>query len=157
MTDREYNECVRVNADRLYRFILKNTRSVEDSEDVVQSAFEKMWANRASVDALRSKAFLFRVAYNEMIDQIRKKRKPADMVERHCSPHSNDNKRHLETALSRLTPLQRSLILLKDWEGYSYEEIGPITGLNTLQVKVYLHRARLQVRNFLGADILLAY
>jgi RNA polymerase sigma-70 factor (ECF subfamily) len=55
----------------------------------------------------------------------------------------------LEDALSRLNETQRSLVLLKDYEGYSYEEIGQITGLNESQVKVYLHRARIQLKNYL--------
>ncbi|MEY3350790.1 MAG: hypothetical protein RIQ50_901, partial [Bacteroidota bacterium] len=59
-------------------------------------------------------------------------------------------KRDLEKALAQLTSLQRSLILLKDLEGYTYEEIGKITGLNPSQVKVYLHRARLQLKQIVG-------
>jgi RNA polymerase sigma-70 factor (ECF subfamily) len=59
-------------------------------------------------------------------------------------------KRELELALDRLTTLQKSLILLKDYEGYSYDEIGKITGLNGSQVKVYLHRARLQLKTYIG-------
>jgi DNA-directed RNA polymerase specialized sigma24 family protein len=39
--------------------------------------------------------------------------------------------------------------MLKDYEGYSYTEIGKITNLSESQVKVYLHRARLQLRNYL--------
>jgi RNA polymerase sigma-70 factor (ECF subfamily) len=39
--------------------------------------------------------------------------------------------------------------MLKDYEGYSYEEIGRITGLSESQVKVYLHRARIQLKQFL--------
>jgi RNA polymerase sigma-70 factor (ECF subfamily) len=39
--------------------------------------------------------------------------------------------------------------MLKDYEGYSYEEIGKITGLQESQVKVYLHRARQKLRNIL--------
>jgi RNA polymerase sigma factor (sigma-70 family) len=61
----------------------------------------------------------------------------------------NNIKKILENALSRLSDMQRSLVLLKDYEGYSYEEIGQITGLNESQVKVYLHRARLQLKNYL--------
>jgi DNA-directed RNA polymerase specialized sigma24 family protein len=41
------------------------------------------------------------------------------------------------------------LVMLKDYEGYSYQEIGEITGLNESQVKVYLHRARLQLREYI--------
>jgi RNA polymerase sigma-70 factor (ECF subfamily) len=55
----------------------------------------------------------------------------------------------LQDALSRLSETQRSLVMLKDYEGYSYEEIGQITGLNSSQVKVYLHRARLQLKEYL--------
>ena len=55
----------------------------------------------------------------------------------------------LESALARLNEIQRSLVLLKDYEGYSYEEIGEITGLSPSQVKVYLHRARIQLKNYL--------
>jgi len=55
----------------------------------------------------------------------------------------------LEEALGRLSETQRSLVMLKDYEGYSYEEIGRITGLNESQVKVYLHRARVQLKEYL--------
>ena len=58
-------------------------------------------------------------------------------------------KKVLEQALDRLSETQKSLVLLKDYEGYSYEEIGRITGLNESQVKVYLHRARIQLKNYL--------
>jgi RNA polymerase sigma-70 factor (ECF subfamily) len=52
-------------------------------------------------------------------------------------------------AVNKLNHTQKSLVMLKDYEGYSYEEIGKITGLNESQVKVYLHRARLTLRNYL--------
>jgi RNA polymerase sigma-70 factor (ECF subfamily) len=58
-------------------------------------------------------------------------------------------KRILEEALSKLNETQRSLVMLKDYEGYNYAEIGEITGLNESQVKVYLHRARLQLKAYL--------
>jgi RNA polymerase sigma-70 factor (ECF subfamily) len=55
----------------------------------------------------------------------------------------------LNEALYRLSETQRSLVLLKDYEGYSYEEIAVITSLSISQVKVYLHRARIQLKNYL--------
>jgi RNA polymerase sigma-70 factor (ECF subfamily) len=62
---------------------------------------------------------------------------------------ANNLKKILEEALSRLSETQRSLVLLKDYEGYSYDEIGKITGLSESQVKVYLHRARVQLKDYL--------
>ncbi len=154
MTDREYNDCVTLYADNVYRFILKNLRREEDAKDVVQSAFEKLWKNRGSVDAAKSKSYLFTIAYHQMIDQLRKeKRVELKSVFREetivSERPSSQLRKTLETALARLNETQRSLVLLKDYEGYSYLEIGQITGLTESQVKVYLHRARIQLKNYL--------
>lgn len=154
MTEREYNECVNTYADNVYRFILKNLRHEEDARDVVQTAFEKMWRNRAEVDPTKSKSYLFTVAYHQMIDHIRKVKRIQLREEfgeetRVQSRPVNNLKKVLEEALARLSETQRSLVLLKDYEGYSYDEIGQITGLSESQVKVYLHRARVQLKEYL--------
>ena len=154
MTEREYNECVNTYADNVYRFIVKNLRHEEDARDVVQTAFEKMWRNREEVDAQRAKSYLFTVAYHQMIDHIRKVKRIALKEEfseglKIQDRPVNNIKKVLEEALSRLSETQRSLVLLKDYEGYSYEEIGQITALSESQVKVYLHRARLQLKEWL--------
>ncbi len=154
MTEREYNDCVDAHADTVYRFILKNLRHEEDARDVVQSAFEKMWRNRDTVVSATAKSYLFTVAYHQMIDHIRKNKRyqlqeTFDEDARIAGGTQPGFKKELETALERLTPLQKSLVLLKDYEGYSYEEIAGITALNANQVKVYLHRARIQIREFL--------
>ena len=154
MTEKEYNQCVNEYADNVFRFILKNLRHEEDSRDVVQSAFEKMWINREHVDNAKCKSYLFTVAYNQMIDHIRKSKRITlkeefkEEAKIYDRPVQN-TKKILEQALGRLPETQRSLVLLKDYEGYSYEEIGKITGLNESQVKVYLHRARIQLKNYL--------
>ena len=154
MTEKEYNECVRNYADNVYRFILKNLRHEEDARDVVQTAFEKLWRNRHEVDNEKSKSYLFTVAYHQMIDHIRKVKRIYLKEEfneetRIINKPANNLKKVLEQALNTLSETQRSLVLLKDYEGYSYEEIGVITGLNESQVKVYLHRARIQLKNYL--------
>ena len=154
MTKKEYNQCVDLYADNVYRFILKNLRHEADAKDIVQGAFEKMWMNREQVDNLRSKSYLFTVAYNQMIDHIRKnKRITLKEFFREDSKITHqsipDIKSILNEALSQLDEIQRSLVLLKDYEGYNYEEIGEITGLNASQVKVYLHRARFKLKSFI--------
>jgi RNA polymerase sigma-70 factor (ECF subfamily) len=154
MTEREYNECVKLYADNVYRFILKNLRNEEDSKDVVQGAFEKMWVNRAQVENEKCRSFLFTVAYNTMIDHIRKNKRVVLKDEFNESALGSNNqqqntKRVLNEALSKLSETARSLVMLKDYEGYNYAEIGEITGLNESQVKVYLHRARLQLREYI--------
>lgn len=154
MTDKEYNECVTLYADNVYRFIVKNLRHEEDARDVVQTAFEKLWRNRADVDGSKSKSYLFTVAYNSMIDHLRKIKRiqlKEDFNEASRVTHKeiNNTRAILEAAINKLSETQRSLVMLKDYEGYSYEEIGKIMNLSESQVKVYLHRARLQLKEFI--------
>ncbi|HEX8333690.1 MAG TPA: RNA polymerase sigma factor [Segetibacter sp.] len=154
MTEKQYNECVNLYADNAFRFIVKNLRHEEDARDIVQSAFEKLWRNRETVEYEKCKSYLFTVAYNQMIDHIRKAKRITlrdefdedGRVEYQPVPNARKN---LNEALNRLNETQRSLVMLKDYEGYNYEEIGRITGLNESQVKVYLHRARIILRNYL--------
>ncbi len=143
-----------MHADHVYRFIVKNLRHEEDARDIVQTAFEKLWRNREEVEAEKSKSYLFTIAYNSMIDHLRKVKRIYLKEEftdeaRIVNKPMHNAKAVLQEALSRLSETQRSLVMLKDYEGYSYEEIGQITGLNSSQVKVYLHRARLQLKDYL--------
>ncbi len=154
MTEREYNECVNNYADNVYRFILKNLRHEEDSRDVLQGTFEKMWINRLQIDNEKCKSYLFTVAYHQMIDLIRKNKRTIlkdNFAENELGKDKQQfqAKRILDEALGKLSETQRSLVMLKDYEGYNYAEIGEITGLNESQVKVYLHRARLQLRAYI--------
>lgn len=154
MTEKEYNNCVTQYADNVYRFIVKNLRHEEDARDIVQTAFEKLWRNREAVENDKSRAYLFTVAYNQMIDHIRKVKriqlKDAFKEDSRTVHQANSTiKKVLMEALNRLSETQKSLVMLKDYEGYSYEEIGQIMDLNASQVKVYLHRARLTLRNYL--------
>jgi RNA polymerase sigma factor (sigma-70 family) len=154
MTIKEYNDCVKLYADNVYRFILKNLKQEEDAKDIVQTAFEKVWMNREQVENEKCKSFLFTVAYNSMIDHIRKNKRVVlkdDFGETALGSNNqqHNTKRILQEALGRLNERDRSLVMLKDYEGYNYAEIGEITNLNESQVKVYLHRARLQLREYL--------
>jgi RNA polymerase sigma-70 factor (ECF subfamily) len=154
MTEKEYNDCVTQYADNVYRFIVKNLRHEEDARDVVQTAFEKLWRNREEVDCAKSKSYLFTVAYNQMIDHVRKVKRvylKEEFKEETRIQHRevNNARAVLNEALAKLSETQRSLVMLKDYEGYSYEEIGRIMNLSASQVKVYLHRARLQLKEYI--------
>jgi RNA polymerase sigma-70 factor (ECF subfamily) len=156
MTDKDYNDCVDNFADGVYRFIVKNIRHTEDAQDIVQSAFEKLWVNRAQVLPEKAKSYLFTVAYHQMIDHIRKSNK-MPLSDEASIPHQPINQAQTELkellmhAVNELNPTQKSLVLLKDYEGYSYQEIAEIMNLSDSQVKVYLHRARLILKTKLSA------
>jgi RNA polymerase sigma factor (sigma-70 family) len=149
----DYNTCVKQWADALFRFACKCTGNQEDARDVVQGSFEVLWQKRKDVAPEKGKAFLFQVAYRQSIDNYRKQSrvtyKEQPEREETLKPGPADLKRVLDRALSRLDEQQKALVLLKDHEGYSYEEIAGITGLSVTQVKVYLHRARKTLKEYL--------
>lgn len=154
MTRKEYNECVKLHADSVYRFILKNIRDVEKARDIVQESFTKVWYKSEDIDFTKSKSYLFTTAYNTMIDLIRKDEKMVRLEDHHqrhdvARNDFNDLKEVLDEALKQLPEIQRTLILLRDYEGYAYAEIGEITNLSEAQVKVYIFRARTTLKQYI--------
>jgi RNA polymerase sigma factor (sigma-70 family) len=156
MTAHEYNTCVNQYADGVYRFIAKNMRDTEKARDIVQDTFEKLWLKVSELDVAKVKSYLFTTAYHTMIDVIRREKFQGDFEQvdpqKYMSENSfTDIRSVLNEALLKLPEVQRSVILLRDYEGYSYEEIGEITGLNESQVKVYIYRARVFLKNYIGS------
>ncbi len=155
MKTSDYNHCVDQFADAVYRFILKNMRVEDRARDVVQDAFMKMWEKKDSVEPSKAKSYLFTTAYHCMIDVLRREKKvlykdelPILSDPMNANPH--DLKSMLNLALDQLPEIQKSVVLLRDYEGYSYEEIGGICNLKPSQVKVYIYRARLSLKKFIG-------
>ncbi|MBA3683429.1 MAG: RNA polymerase sigma factor [Bacteroidetes bacterium] len=151
----EYNQCVDNHADGVYRFILKQIRDKDAAKDIVQDSFEKMWRKVESIDAAKSKTYLFTTAYHTLVDYTRKNSKNAKMNEVDLNQHSHssqysDLKEILNQGLEQLPEIQKTVLLLRDYEGYDYLEIGEITQLTESQVKVYIFRARTFLKNYIG-------
>jgi RNA polymerase sigma factor (sigma-70 family) len=156
MTPAEYNKCVDEFSDRLYRFILKNVKDKDKAKDIVQDAFEKLWINCPQLDFSKARSWLFTTGYRIMIDQIRKEKKQENYDEAEFSTMTyekpwSDLQEILHQAVNKLPKDQKAVVLLRDYEGYSYEEIGEITGLKEAQVKVYIFRARTFLKKYIGS------
>jgi RNA polymerase sigma-70 factor (ECF subfamily) len=156
MTAAEYNKCVTDYADALYRFILKSIKDSDKAKDIIQDTFEKMWIKSAEINPEKAKSYLFTAAYRTMIDSIRKEKKQAEFSEADLNklshtPQNFDVQKILHKAIDLLPEDQRAVILLRDYEGYSYEEIQQITGLSLSQVKVYIFRARVFLKKYIGS------
>jgi len=156
MTTSEYNLCVEQYSDGVYRFIAHQLRDKEEAKDIVQDTFEKVWKNCGSVDFERAKSYIFQIAHNTMIDKIRRAKRKTDFNEVKEHQYSaeyeyNDTERIVRKAMNGLTEVQREVILLRDFEGYDYKEIGNILNLSESQVKVYIFRARTYLKNYLGS------
>lgn len=148
----EYNAAVEAHADGLFRFALRLVGQRMAAEDLVQEAFMRLWERRANVEGKSSKSYLFTTLYHAAIDALRASR-PAESVETLQDSYELlpfDVQERLTEGLALLPAAQRSAILLRDYEGYSYQEIGQMTKMSESQVKVYIHRGRKFLRRFLG-------
>ncbi|OFX24371.1 MAG: RNA polymerase subunit sigma-24 [Bacteroidetes bacterium GWA2_31_9b] len=156
MTVEEYNKSVDLYSDNVYRFILKNIKDKDEAKDIVQESFEKLWVRSSEVSFEKVKSYLFTVAYHNMIDNIRKSKRisSVDNIESISSTYLDDYNNIgevLNELIKKLPDIQRSVILLRDYEGYSYEEIAEITSLSESQVKVYIYRGRLALKKSIGS------
>ncbi len=156
MTVSDYDRCVGRYSDNLYRFALKSLRDSEQAKDIVQESFLRLWENRAAVIEGKEKSYLFTVAYRLIVDHVRFGKRYAGgeaLLERRRSSARDgydDLSDVIGRCLDRLPPQQKLLIMLRDYEGYSYREIAGMTSLSEAQVKVYIFRARVALKKSIG-------
>lgn len=161
MNAKEYNIAVDQYADNLFRFAMKHLRNEMSSKDIVQETFMKVWDKHEEIQADKVKSYLFTTAYHAIVDWIKKEKRSSDfeLVDKSLSGQKApevDLQEVLEIALNRLPEIQKTVVLLRDYEGYNYEEIAKITSLNESQVKVYIFRARQSLKNYLKSQELVA-
>ena len=153
MNSEQYNQCVEQYADRLFRFAFSSLRNREEAEDVVQESFARVWEKRKTVDFAKAKSYLFTTAHHAMVDEVRRKQHYTDIES--CLPDNLKSEPSscpdvhdiLHKSLATLPEMQRNALLLRDYEGYSYQEIGDITGMTEAQVKINIFRARTALKN----------
>lgn len=154
MNTQDYNQCVKSYSDGIFRFIVKNLGDSYEAENIVQNTFEKLWIKRENVKMETAKSYLFKIAYNNMIDVIRKSKRNIgleEVQEMEAEHHEySDLTDWVHKALDKLPEKQRIVITLRDFEGYDYKSIGEITGMNESQVKVNIFRARKYIKEFIG-------
>lgn len=161
MTAKEYNSAVDMYADNVFRFVMKHIKNEMSAQDIIQEAFMKVWIKREEIQAEKVKSYLFTTAYHCLIDWINKEKRSGDIekVENSMTTPSSlefDVNSVLDQALNRLPEIQKTVVLLRDYEGYNYAEIAEITQLNESQVKVYIFRARQALKGYLKARELVA-
>lgn len=152
---RAFSELVRRYQDRIYRFLLRLTRSPEDAAELTQDTFLRAYQglNRWRPDA-QFKTWLFRIARNGAFDLLRRGKvvefveldDEADMPDAAAGPEAvvetAQRYRVLEAALLRLPAEHREILLLREIEDMSYEHIADVLDLNIGTVKSRIARAR---------------
>ncbi|MFT4521941.1 MAG: RNA polymerase sigma factor (sigma-70 family) [Bacteroidia bacterium] len=156
MTTKEYNTAVDEWGNRLYRMIYQNLRDEDESKNLVQDAFEVLWMNKGDVENEQVKSFLFTTGYRKMIDLIRRNDRfrkimgEMNVETTHDTSSALHARQMLELAFEKLETKFKNVILLRDQEGYSYEEIADITGQSLAQVRTNLFRGRSKMKSIIG-------
>ena len=154
MTVKEYNISVDQFSDNIFRFALKHLRNEMSAKDIVQETFTKVWIKHADISFEKVKSYLFTTAYHLIIDWVNKEKRNGDFESISSDENSVlqdhfDLKEIINKALLRLPEIQKTVVLLRDYEGYNYSEIAEITDLSESQVKVYIFRARKTLQSYL--------
>jgi len=154
MTTKEYNLAVDNYADNLFRFALKHLKNEMSAKDIVQETFEKVWIKHQDVAYEKVKSYLFTTAYHAIVDWVKKEARNGDWekVENEgtgATSISFDVQNILNEGLDKLPAIQKTVVLLRDYEGYNYDEIAKITDLSESQVKVYIFRARQSLKEYI--------
>jgi RNA polymerase sigma-70 factor (ECF subfamily) len=143
------------HGDAIYRLALSVVRDSSLAEDIAQETLVKAWLALPSFRADSSlRSWVLRIAHNTAISTLRTRRAvvidPHDLPERHTTPERSVEARvqsdvvmdEFVEALETLDELSRSIVVLRELEGLSYDEIAEILDVPMPTVKTRLLRAR---------------
>jgi RNA polymerase sigma-70 factor (ECF subfamily) len=163
MTTTEFEAAVYEHKDRVHNYARGILRDPEDAKDVAQECLVRLWRHRDTVEpGSGCRSWLLRAAHNLCIDRLRRRSsraetsrdedatEPTDLSpgpERLAS--STEVGGRLERALLELDHRDRAIVLLREVEGLSYEEIAETLGLKMGTLKATLHRTREKLRTAL--------
>ncbi|HMP98803.1 MAG TPA: RNA polymerase sigma factor [Cyclobacteriaceae bacterium] len=152
---KDFENRILPSKQKLYRFACRLLGSDEEAKDLVQEVFIKVWDRRHEMDeVVNTEAWCMRVIRNMAYDKLRQKqRRPSnpldatfDLEIETPDPHKHmelsDNIKRVGQLIAALPEKQKTAIHLRDVEGYSYNEISDIMGIDLNQVKTNLFRAR---------------
>lgn len=157
--------------DRLHNFLFRYTHNNEDCEDLVQETFLRVYRSRYSYQPIaKLSTWIFTIALNLAKSMYKKKQRMSTFsihaddsdsesrdFEIEDSTMLHDDQLHLknsvaelEKALTQLNDDFREVIVLRDIQELSYEEIAEITGTAMGTVKSRINRARIQLQELIG-------
>ncbi|MFN2314393.1 MAG: RNA polymerase sigma factor [Bacteroidales bacterium] len=159
MSPEEFRKIILPEGRRLYALAYRYLRKREEAEDMVQEVMMKLWEGRNELKHYSSPAaWCTTVTRNSCIDMLRRKRRirleeisdAIMMPETGAGLSSNSDTREavmmIGTIVTRMKEPYRSAVILRDMEGYSYEETAEIMQTNINALRTVLSRARKSIR-----------
>ncbi len=158
MTPEEFKIELLPVKNKLFRLSIRLLGNKQEAEDTVQEAFLKIWNMRNDLKRYKSKeALLVTMTRNLCLDKLKSKKNKFDSLNENINHHSAHNPQQIseqsdavnqvKTLIQTLPEQQKTIIHLRDIEGYTYDEILEITGFSINYVRVNLSRARSKIRD----------
>jgi RNA polymerase sigma-70 factor (ECF subfamily) len=152
-----YAEFIELHREELRAHCMRILRSPHDAEDALQEALLRAWRSRDQFDGRGSaRSWLYRIATNASLDQLRRRREPAvadelaDRTQLEDHVERREWLRRLVEAAGGLTPKQRAAFVLRHIYGLSARETAEALDTSLASVNSSLQRARSALRESLG-------
>jgi RNA polymerase sigma factor (sigma-70 family) len=147
ITPKTYSKIIHLQSDAIFNFLNKNLKNRATAEDLTQECFLKLWKNSLFLKEEVAKSWLFKTAYNLMLNHIRDNKKidfHAELIDNQKIDSHNklDQNDFIETIFTYLTIEQKTILVLRDQEAYTYKEIAEILNISEENVKVKIFRSR---------------
>ncbi len=147
-------------ATDVHRFALYLSGDPALAEDLTSEAFVRLWSSNEEIRFATVKSYLFTIARNLYVDGLRKNRRQVGMDNTIPDPASSpesraqdrDELRAVLQALKALPEVDRTALLLRAQQGFTYLEIAHFLGLSEAAVKVKIHRSRIKLSVFRQAS-----
>lgn len=156
MTADKLSQAFDLHSGAVFGFAYRMTQNSSTAEDVTQEVFTALASERALYDAQRGtlRTFLLSVARNQVLKHLRANGRWAPSDEPHAiepmEPAGQETAALVAQAIASLSPLQREVLVLAEYEGLSLREIAQTVGAELSAVKARLHRARENLRRLLA-------
>lgn len=159
---RAFHELVTLYDARIMELVLKLLKSKEDAEDIYQEVFIKVWKNLSSFEFKSDfYTWLYRIAANTCFSyRTSRQRHHLENVTLEEGYHDvcdeddqdyTERQQNIMEAVDSLPQKQRTVFVLRHYQGHKIKEIAILLGCTTGTVKRYLHRATLKLRKDLAA------
>lgn len=159
MDEQEFKSKLLPIGNKLYRFALGFLKQEEEAEDTLQEVFIKLWSMRQKLNEYQSvEALAMTMTRNLCLDKLKLKKTyyledQAGYTEEAAGDPNPESRMQLKNSLEtirrcmdRLPEVQRSILELRDMQGYSYDEIAAIMKMSINNIRVSLSRARKFIR-----------
>ena len=154
MKEREFNQTIIPLGDKMYRFALSIVGCGPEAQDVVQDVMERLWRGRADLQPANLEAFVMRSVRNAALDKVEGARRRAERLEdvaylssRATAPRDEfDVGELVERFVAELPERQQTILHLRDVEGYDFDTIAEVVGMESATVRVNLSRARREIK-----------